>query len=240
MVYARAYNRGWISRCTHVRTSWERIAVPDLACGRKTAPNSDQCWDRRVPRLIDHFSQRDAVTAAMADLIVEGGLAAASLRGIARHSRVSSAALTECWGGRDRMLRIATAHWARAWQAALWRRFDSAGLLGLLPRDDEERDQARVWLALCELARCNEQVRHSVEEARVEERRMLAIMTDRAWPETEVDLLAAVIDGLRHALCTPGCEVAVDRAARTLESFLDRRRTLAPDLRERGRRSVGA
>ena len=182
-----------------------------------------------MPRLLDPYSSRDAVADAFAALIAEGGLTAATLRGVARRARISAGVLVENWGGRDRMMRLAAMHLGRQWHHRLWTRFDDVGLHAILPRDEEERAEARVWLALCELARDNEQVRLSVEELHSAQRQMLGAMTDWSRDEAGLDLLAAVVDGLRHALCTPGSEVTVERAAVALQTFLAASGTLAPD-----------
>jgi hypothetical protein len=193
-----------------------------------------------VPKLIDYDTHRGAVVGALMELVAEGGLAAATLRGVARRSRVSSAALVEGWGGRDRMLGIAAHHFGRTWSDALWRRYDARGLAGLLPRDDEERGEARFWLAMCELARSNEHVRSSVEERRTEEPRMLDVMTGQTWSPTDLELLRTVLDGLRHSLCTPGPQMSPDQAVHLLETFLGGPRTLAPDPPGEAGRSVSA
>jgi len=192
-----------------------------------------------MPRVLDPHANRDAVTAAVAQLIVEGGLPAASLRAVARRSRVSTGVLVENWGGRDRMMRLSGLHLGRQWHEALWTRFGTAGLAGLLPRSEEERHEARIWLAFCELARDNEQVHLAVAELHAGQRRMLDTMTDRRWSEADLDLLCAVVDGLRHSVCTPGSELTLERAATALQTFLAASRTLAPDPCEAPLTTVG-
>lgn len=182
-----------------------------------------------MPKLIDYDSHRGAVVGALVELVAEGGLAAATLRGVARRSRVSSAALVEGWGGRDRMLGIAAHHFGRRWHDALWVRFDSRGLAGLLPRDDDERGETRFWLAMCELARSNEYVRSAIEDRRAEEPRMLDVMTGQTWSRPDLELLRTVLDGLRHSLCTPGPDMSTEQAVHLMETFLGGPRTLAPD-----------
>lgn len=172
-----------------------------------------------MTRVTDHESQRGAVMRAVAGLICEGGLAAASLRAVARRSRVSASQLVEGWGGRDRMLALAAGLFGQGWQEDLYRRAQLDGLGAFVPRTDDEVDDARVWLAFCDLARNQEQMGWAIERLRLEERHMLDILTRRSLDDVTLDLLVALVDGLRHARCTPGQAFTHEAAAAVLAAF---------------------
>lgn len=172
-----------------------------------------------MTRVTDHESQRGAVVRAVAGLICEGGLAAASLRAVARRSRVSASQLVENWGGRDRMLALAASFFGQWWQEDLYRRARIEGLVALVPGSQDEVDDARVWLALCELARNHEQVRPWIEKLRLEERRMVDELTRHSLGEATLDRLIALVDGLRHARCTPGHALTHEAAVAVLTEY---------------------
>ena len=172
-----------------------------------------------MTRVTDHESQRGAVVQAVAELICEGGLAAASLRAVARRSRVSASQLVENWGGRDRMLALAATFFGRGWQEDLYRRAGIDGLGAFIPRAADEVDDARVWLAFCELGRSQEQVGWSVETLRGNERQMLNTLTRHSLDEVTLDQLVALVEGLRHARCTPGHPLTHEGALAVLADF---------------------
>lgn len=173
-----------------------------------------------MTRVTDHESQRGAVVQAVAELICEGGLAAASLRAVARRSRVSASQLVENWGGRDRMLALAATFFGRSWQEDLYRRAEIDGLGAFIPDDADEVDDARVWLAFCELGRSQEQVGWSVEALRGTERKMLDTLTRHSLDEVTLDQLVALVEGLRHARCTPGHPLTHEGALAVLADFM--------------------
>lgn len=173
-----------------------------------------------MPRVTDHESQRGAVVQAVAELICEGGLAAASLRAVARRSRVSASQLVENWGGRDRMLALAATFFGRRWQESLCRRAETDGVGAFVPHEPDEIDDARVWLAFCELGRNQEQVGWSVETLREAERQMLDALTRHSLDEVILDQLVALVEGLRHARCTPGHPLTYEGALAVLADFM--------------------
>ncbi|MGH3347531.1 MAG: TetR/AcrR family transcriptional regulator [Nocardioides sp.] len=171
-----------------------------------------------MPMLIDTITRTGALVTAINQLMADGGPRALSVRAVGRESRVSPSSIIHHYGSMEQLLRVA-AHWTgRARREAISGRAHE-GASAFLPATDDDVVDARVWLAWCELWRSDPAVELVIGEARDDERVLLARLTDFAHPAEELDLLAALIEGLTVAVCAPHDPVSPEDARRLLTSW---------------------
>jgi hypothetical protein len=90
------------------------------------------------------------------------------------------------------------------------------GVEGFLPTDDDALLLTRAWLAWIELWRSEEWLEDAVSELRAKELAMLARVHEFRLSRPDLDLLAALLEGLRSAICAPSRPMAPDRARAVL------------------------
>jgi AcrR family transcriptional regulator len=179
--------------------------------------------EKTVPRIVDADQRRRELTEAVWRVIRRDGVAAASVRAVAREAGTSMGALRHWFATQDELLHFAMTlvierARARAEAVAATGGPQVPRLLRVLeetlPLDDERRAEAEVWLALCARAL----VDPSLAELRDRSAAQLhafctwvvqALVADgTAHPDLDVDLegerLYAVLDGLAvHAVTRP-------------------------------------
>jgi hypothetical protein len=77
------------------------------------------------------------------------------------------------------------------------------GVPAFLPGDDDTHLLTRAWLGWCELWRTESSLAEIVGEIRRQELAMLAEAHEHRLSRPDLDVLAAVLDGLRQAVCAP-------------------------------------
>jgi len=198
--------RGTGGGCGLIRSMWSS-AVSDQGMLRPSSVN-----------------RGDIVTDLVIDLIAEGGSHAVTLRGLADRVGVTSAGLVQWFGNTDRMWEVMAATYGDRWIAFLQdpMRFRRGGPLlpstathrvhGLLPATDEEVIWTRVWLALVEVGRHRHRVGVVIDRVETEECAVIARLLGREPDLMDVDATAAMVRGLRHAICAPELPIPVRRA----------------------------
>ncbi len=203
-----------------------------------------------MPQLLDGRSCAEAVAHAANSVILEGGVTALSLRTIGRASGVSPASLTHHFGGRERLLKICASLTARHLREDLISRSYTEGIAAFLPDDHPESlREARVWLAWCELGRSSAAVEPAVTEHRDEERHLLAACEggrglDHRLERDGLDAVAAVVQGLRIAVCAPFEPLDLPRArtvlTRSYERWIDQDGPATASPRPRSLRTIAS
>ena len=175
-----------------------------------------------MPRLIETTTRAGALVAAVNELLVTEGIPGLTLRKIAAVSRVSTGSIIHHLGGKSRLLSLGAAVTARARHDEIRLARWEGGALAFLPGDDDGVLNTRAWLAWVELGRSDPDVEAPVSRARQEERGLLAETIDHRLARDDLDLMCAVIDGLREAVCTPTRPMPPSRARALLAQHLRR------------------
>ena len=151
----------------------------------------------------DSPSRRDILTDFAIGAVIDEGLFGLTVRGLARRIRVTPAGLQHWSGPRREMLVTVAATFGQRWEQWMWRREFRDGALALLPTTPDEVGWTRVWLALQELGRTEEEVAVVISDVRAAERTLVA----HSHPELtddDVVFVLALVDGLRTAVCQHG------------------------------------
>ena len=156
-----------------------------------------------MPQLIDPYTRTGALVLAVNTILVERGVFGLTLRTIGRESGISPGSLLHHFGHRERLLGVVAYQTGAALLADIEGRLVWHGVGAFLPGDDDGVLLARAWLAWCELWRSEEWLTHDVEQCRAKERRMMAEAHEFGVARPDLDLLMAVVDGLRVAVCAP-------------------------------------
>ena len=178
-------------------------------------------------------------------LLAEGGWSAVTLRNIATSANVTPQAIA-AWFPSVTVMRVAIAErygqrWIRERGAVARRRMLLSELAGtdvpaharpaqvalaLLPETWLERVFDGVWLTVAEAGRWDDVIRSSVAAVEEAERDLVTDMlvqagaTDRAQTERDVDLVLALVRGLRVALVLTSDRMSVERASELLRAAL--------------------
>lgn len=128
------------------------------------------CYDRRVPKQVDHAERRAEIDAVVWAIIAEEGIAAVTLRRIATRGDISMGRIQHYFPTRDAILRHAlTSYLALAARAHPVPDDPYDALLTLLthaiPGDDAQRLGAKVWYACLAEAITDPDLREIVGEA---------------------------------------------------------------------------
>lgn len=172
-----------------------------------------------MPRKPDSADSGDLLTDGIMELLGESGATGVTLRRLAANRGLSVGALTNRWGSRGRMLHVAVNYFRHRWNDVIALNCLTEGVTGLLPRTDEEVEDCHVWFAFCDLARTDPTVAECVAAQRQDERAFVRALVPDAADETTIDLLVALVDGLRLALCSP-TPMPVDRAREVMDAHL--------------------
>ena len=157
-------------------------------------------------------------------LMARHGTTAVTLRALADEFNCTPQAVRQWFGGTDPMWKQIALRFGHRWVASLrdTRRVDPGCPPGvamrphhLLPFDAEDVAATRAWLAMTQLGRDDE----AIGEVLVEwEAREVEVVLDHAdWLDLDldpitVDVLVAVVRGLRHAVCATQRPMALARA----------------------------
>ena len=179
---------------------------------------------------LDTNSRTDDITDAITGLVIAGGLNAVTLRAIADRVGISAGTLVSHLTNRERILRVCANRFVDRRIAALRYQAARNGPLALLPDDQRELQETRVWLGWCELGRNHDGVAHAVARMRADEHWLVESVLDPrldahldprlAWSITAadegagvprmdgtiIDAVMAVVDGLRNSVCAGGPE----------------------------------
>lgn len=157
------------------------------------------------------------VHRAMRSLVLEDGLAALSLRAIADRCRIAPSTLVAQFTNRARLVH----RFSVGVRFDLQRSLDSAaarqGVPGLLPGTQTSRDDLRLWHGVCELGHDDDAIAAVVAGRRGDEIAAITILLrrerDGELPTTdEVELVLAMLDGLRHAMVRRLAPMSRERA----------------------------
>jgi AcrR family transcriptional regulator len=173
-----------------------------------------------MPYLLDTQSRAEDVAKACNHLLAERGIAGLTLRNIARITGVSPATLSDHFGSRDRLLTIAVHLTAKGREQQIASRIRRSGVAAFLPEEPNEVVQARSWLAWVELGRNEPGIEPVVDQARADDRAVLARSVDYALERAGLDAAMALVDGLLVALCTPNNPMPIRRARALLGAYL--------------------
>lgn len=173
-----------------------------------------------MPMLLDTESRTSAVTWAINDLIIEGGVPLLTMRAIAKRTGTSTSSLLHQFGNREHMLRVAAGQTARARLHDIAARTDSSGAFAFLPADEPHVMHARLWLAWCEVWRYEEHIRRSIDDAHQRQRHMLAQVLPPGTTTEQLDGTLALLDGLLAALTRPCDPMTLERAHAVLRDHL--------------------
>ena len=129
-------------------------------------------------------------------LILENGLAAVTVRGVAKRIGIAAPTLLGWYGSAERVRLVVGQTYCGRWVQWIQRREFRDGLLALLPLTAEEVGWTRVWEAVLELARLDDDVAACVGDAVAFERHLAAGLV----AEEDVDEVLALVTGLREAV----------------------------------------
>ena len=182
-----------------------------------------------MPSLIRGPSRADALVSAINQILVADGIPGLSMRRIAEVSRVSTGSMVHHFGGKARLITLAATFTARQLHDDIRWRAGSDGVCAFLPRDDDGVLLHRAWLAWVELGRSEPEVEPVVALTRRQEVSLLADAIDHRHARDGLDLLTAVVTGLRVEICAPTRPMPPARAAALLRAHLGEPRHLAAD-----------
>ena len=136
------------------------------------------------------------VTDMAIGLILENGLAAVTVRGVAKKIGIAAPSLLGWYGSAQKVRFVVGQTYCARWVQWIQRRTYEDGLLALLPLTEDEVGWTRVWQVVLELARLDDDVAGCVDDALAFERDLVG----REVPNEDVDEALAVVDGLRQAV----------------------------------------
>lgn len=175
-----------------------------------------------MPHLLDTPTRAQTICAAVSRLIASGGLAALTTRAIAAESGVSIATLAHQFTNRERLLRLMATMFGADLVGRTASRSRSEGVLAFLPADVDDLRDLRVWLAWAELGRSDPGIAGQVAHLHSQERLLLDAVLERRFDPVPLDCAAAMIDGLRAAVCAVEDPMSVERARAALQLGLGR------------------
>jgi AcrR family transcriptional regulator len=199
---------------------------------------ADNCYDPRVPKVVDHDERRQMIVAACWRVVARYGLAGATIRQIAREAGVSHGVLAHYFPDKDAILtqalqvsyeelkaRILTVTATRTGAAAL-----RAVLVEALPTDPRDHVGEKVELALWAKAAADPVLaahrRRTFLEWTQGLRRLVTDAQDRgeldatADAGSVADVLAAFVDGLGAQVALYPDQFPARRQVRALDELL--------------------
>jgi AcrR family transcriptional regulator len=148
-------------------------------------------------------------------ILVTQGIFGLTLRSIARESRISTGSLLHHFECRERVLHVAAHRTGLAMLGGITPEVRERGVEGFLPVDDDSLLLTRAWLAWVELWRSEVWLEPTLTELRRRELGMLPEAHEFRLSRPDLDLMTAVVEGLRSAICAPSRPMAPEQA-RTL------------------------
>ena len=123
------------------------------------------------PFLQLHSPRRADMLADAAHVeVLRQGSAFVSLRSLAARMDMTPSGLVHLFGGKRPMLATLAGCYGSRWTGCFGPRIGWEGVLGALPRDEQEREGTTVWLALQALGHAEPGVAEQVDRVRAEER----------------------------------------------------------------------
>ena len=171
-----------------------------------------------MPLLIDTDSRTDTLVRAINDVLIDKGPSGLSLRRIAEYSGVSTSSMLHHLGSREHLLRVAAGRTAERRLAHLRVESSLDGALAFVPRNGDEVLDARAWLAWQELWRSESGLERTLAVARQGELALLAGVFDYQLVRSQLQAIAALVDGLLVAICSPREPMRLDEARQILGS----------------------
>jgi AcrR family transcriptional regulator len=156
-----------------------------------------------MPRLIDTDHRTEDLVFGVDRLLTRSGILGLTMRAIAAETGISTGSLLHHFESRQRILAVAA---NRTGRQLLYRIESDApwiGVQALLPDDQEGRLFTRAWLAWCELWRSEPWLKQAVGDIRARELDLLARLHEHRLSRPDLDTFAALVDGLRGAVCAP-------------------------------------
>lgn len=191
-----------------------------------------------MPKQLDTATRAEMLYEVISDLILRGGLRAVTLRAAARELGLSTSPLRHHFENRGRLLRFVLIRAARQLGPSGWASYPQgheAGLhrartllLLLLPLEVDQQTTAVVLYELLTAARTDDVLSSAADVA--EECLADECAVALAWIQqvsvtdldpVELDLLVALMDGLRRRLSDPHANLSVDQARAVLIRYLD-------------------
>lgn len=191
-----------------------------------------------MPRTFDTGLRADLLYDAICELIAQGGVGAATTRGIARVAGLSTSSLRHHFDDRGRLLRYVLTRAASSFGPQGWipapgdpergRSMARSLLKGLLPLDEKRHRHAVVAGDLITAARTDPTIADAAEGAELQLAELCELALSWFRWEMPADLdhvelahLQAVVDGLRRRLCDPHVPLDNDLARAVLQRHLD-------------------
>jgi hypothetical protein len=175
-------------------------------------------------------ARHDMVTDHAIGLVVEGGLAAVTARALSRSIGLSAPTILG-WYGTARRIRLVVAQtFCDRWMQWVQRRRFRDGALALLPATAEEVAWTRVWLALHELGRLDDDVAANLARVAAYETHVLS----EAVGDDGAAGALALVDGLRHAVTRKVGRLDTPQAREILSDALARAASAHPAVHQRG------
>lgn len=171
-----------------------------------------------MSRPLDGESRAATLIDAINHILVTEGIRAVTIRRIAEVSGVSTGAVMNHFGNRERLLRLAASKTVIERLRTVSLRFD--GLHAFLPRHEQELQDVRAYLAWLEVERAGGDPDTGFWRRVTQLRRLLRVAAQPAADPAWVDTTEALIHGLLHALCRPAEPLTVERAHQLLAGYL--------------------
>jgi AcrR family transcriptional regulator len=173
-----------------------------------------------MPQLMDTRNRAGTLVAAVNEILATDGIPGLSLRKVAHVSRVSTGSIIHHLGDKARLLSLGAGLTAQALHHRISLQTWEIGALAFLPGSGDEIVDLRVWLAWVELGRSDPGIELYVTRAEQEERALLAETLGYVLSRDDLDLVAAVIDGLRTRVCAPSRPMSPRKARELLSTLL--------------------
>jgi len=145
---------------------------------------------------MDSPARRDMVTDMAIGLIHENGLGAVTVRAVAAKIGIAAPTLLGWYGSADRVRFVVGQTYCHRWVQWVQRRAFRDGPLALLPLTPDEVGWTRVWEAILELGRLDDDVASCIDDAFAFECHLVG----QAVADEDVDEVVALIEGLRQAV----------------------------------------
>jgi AcrR family transcriptional regulator len=166
----------------------------------------------------------EIVTDGAIRLMARHGVSAVTLRALADEFNCTPQAVRQWFGGTDQMWHEIALRFGHRWVSSLsdpWR-IDPCGSRNspirhhhLLPFDAQDIAATRAWLALTQLARDDEAIGDVLAVWEAKELEVVAGIAERlelALDPMNLDMMVAVVHGLRHRVCSTQRPLALARA----------------------------
>lgn len=164
----------------------------------------------------DSARREDMATDLGISLLAVGGMPALTLRAMADRCGCTRQAVQQWFGGQAQLRDVVVSCFVGRWRRWVSARVRFHGLAGLLPDSDEAVEWCRAWLAIVEHGSRDQRTADLIETLADDERGEIAHFLGAEAGSEDVQLVHALVDGLRlsPAPLPPG------RAVELLDSFL--------------------